>query len=220
MHLDINSKRIKFIDHVYALIYSALHGLDLTDIPIDNGINRSWLSKLNNSKSYIPFIELFYKLLEPYCRYMRVLAIDSTFIKTLMNGSGNYKDESNEMKIHVPAIVFPFTVPLNAYISSANVNDSSLFNNILGDIDSKMLYSSILVFDLGYYHLERFKLLANKNILSISRIKRNAIYTESRTVNGHERVEMNNGLNLRIVRVDIYGVEYKYIINIRVSHIS
>ena len=85
MHLDINSKMIKFIDHVYALIYSALHGCDLKDTSIDNGI----------SKSYLPFIQLFYKLLEPYIRahdfrvysrYMRVLAIDSTFIKTLMNG--------------------------------------------------------------------------------------------------------------------------------------
>ena len=63
-----------------------------------------------------------------------------------------------------------------------------------------MLYSSILVFDLGYYNLERFKLLADKNILFVSRIKRNAIYSESGTVNGNEMVRMNNGLNLRIVR--------------------
>ena len=68
MHLDINSKRIGFIDHVYALIYSALHGCDLTDTFIDNGISRSWLSKLNNNKSYIPFIQLFYKLLNPYIK--------------------------------------------------------------------------------------------------------------------------------------------------------
>ncbi len=223
MHLDINSKRIGFIDHVYALIYSALHRYDLTDTSIDSGISKSWLSKLNNNKSYIPFIQLFYKLLEPYIkahdyrvysRYMRVLAIDSTFIKTLMNGSGSYKGESDGMKIHVPAIVFPFTVPLNAYISSANVNDSSLFDNILGDIDNKMLYSSILVFDLGYYNLDRFRLLADKNILFVSRIKRNAVYTESGAVNGHEIVRMNNGLNLRIVRVDVGGVEYKYITDI------
>ena len=45
MNLDINSKRIKFIDHVYALIYSALHGYDLTDTSIDNGISRSWLQQ-------------------------------------------------------------------------------------------------------------------------------------------------------------------------------
>ena len=223
IHLDLNSKRIKIIDHIYALIYSALHKYDLTDTSIANGISKSWMPKLNNNKSYIPFIELFYKLLKPYIkahdyrvysRYMRVLAVDYTFIKTFMNGFGNYKWESNGMKIHVPAIVFPFTVPLNAYISSANVNDSSLFDNIINNIDDKMLYSSILVFDLGYYNLERFGLLANKNILFVSRIKRNAVYIESGTVNGHEMIEMNNGLNLRIVRVNVDGIEYKYITNI------
>jgi hypothetical protein len=223
MHLDLNSKKIKFIDHVYALIYSALHRYDLTDTSIDNGISKSWLSKLNNNKSYIPFIQLFYKLLDPYIkahdymvysRYMHVLAIDSTFIKTLMNGSGSYKGESDGMKIHVPAIVFPFTVPLNAYISSANVNDSPLFDNIIRALDDKILYSSILVFDLGYYNLDRFRDLAEKNILFVSRIKRNAVYTESGTVNGYEMVRMSNGLNLRIVRVNVEGVEYRYITNI------
>ena len=46
MNNDINSKKIKFMEHVYYL----------TDTSIDNGISKSWLSKLNNSKSYIPFI--------------------------------------------------------------------------------------------------------------------------------------------------------------------
>ena len=223
MNIDINSKRIKFIDHVYYLIYSALHGYDLTDTSIDNGISRSWLSKLNKNRTYIPFIQLFYSLLNPYIkahdcrvysRYMRVLAIDSTFIKTLMSGSGSYKGTSDGMKIHVPAIVFPFTVPLNAYISSANVNDSSLFDNIINNIDSKMLYSSILVFDLGYYNLERFKQLADQNILFVSRRRSNAVYSESGTLNDHEIVRMSNGLNLRIVRVDVEGTEYRYITHI------
>ena len=121
------------------------------------------------------------KLLEPYIkahdyrmysRYMRVLAVDSTFIKTLMKGSGSYKGISDGMKMHIPAIVFPFTVPMNAYISSANVSDSSLFDNIIEDMDNKILYSSILVFDLEYYNLERFKQLTGKNILFVSRCKR------------------------------------------------
>ena len=215
----ILSKKIKGSDKMRKSIYKV--GQFQTDVfaQILTGV----YTKLNNNKSYIPFIELFYKLLKPYIkahdyrvysRYMRVLAIDSTFIKTLMNGSGNYKGESDGMKIHVPAIVFPFTVPLNAYISSANVNDSSLFDNIINDIDSKMLYSSILVFDLGYYNLERFRLLTDRNVLFVSRIKRNAIYYESGTVNGHEMVEMSNGLNLRIVRANVEGVEYRYITNI------
>ena len=68
MHLDINSRRIKFIENAYALIYSALHKYDLTDTSIDNGISRSWLSKLNNNRTYIPFIQFFYKLLDPYIK--------------------------------------------------------------------------------------------------------------------------------------------------------
>ena len=53
MNIDINSKRIKFIDHVYYLIYSALHSYDLTDTSIENGISKSWLSKLNNNSIMI-----------------------------------------------------------------------------------------------------------------------------------------------------------------------
>ncbi len=81
-------------------------------------------------------------------------------------------------------------------------------------MDSKILYSSILVFDLGYYNLDRFKLLKNKNILFVSRIKKNAVYTESGRINGNEMIEMSNGLYLRIVRVNVEGIEYKYITNV------
>ena len=85
MNIDINSKRIKFIDHVYYLIYSALHGCDLTDTSIENGISKSWLSKLNNNKFYIPFIQLFYKLLNPYIKahdykmYSKYICISNRF---------------------------------------------------------------------------------------------------------------------------------------------
>ncbi len=68
IHLNINSKKIKFIDHVYYLIYIALHGYDLTDTSMGNVISKSWLSKLNSNKSYISFIQLFYKLLDPYIK--------------------------------------------------------------------------------------------------------------------------------------------------------
>ena len=43
MNIDLNSKRIKFIDRLYAIIYSALHKYDLTYTSIDNGISKSWL---------------------------------------------------------------------------------------------------------------------------------------------------------------------------------
>lgn len=77
-----------------------------------------------------------------------------------------------------------------------------------------MLYSSILVLDFGYYNLERFKLFAGENILFVSRIKRNDIYSELGRVNGDEMIRMNNGLYLRIVRVNIDRIEYRYITDI------
>lgn len=67
---------------------------------------------------------------------MHILPVDLVFIKIFMNGSGSYKGISIGMKIHVPAIIFPFTVSLNALISSANANDSSLFDDIIKDMDS------------------------------------------------------------------------------------
>ena len=103
------------------------------------------------------------------------------------------------------------------------MNDSSLFDNIIRDIDSKMLYSSILVFDLGYYNLDKFGLLADKNILFVSRIKSNTIYSITRTVNDHEMVRIGNRLNLMIVRVNVKGVGYTYItdlMNLPDSYIS
>ena len=77
-----------------------------------------------------------------------------------------------------------------------------------------MLHSSILVFDLGYYKLDRFWELADRNILVVSRIKRNAIYFESGRINGHEMAITSNGLNLRIARVNVEGIEYRYITDI------
>ena len=95
-----------------------------------------------------------------------------------------------------------------------NVNDLSLFDNIINNMDNKILYSSILVFDLGYYNLDRFRKLADKNVLFVSRIKKNAIYYESGTLNDNEIIRMSNGLYLRIVIVNVEGIQYKYITDI------
>ena len=67
---------------------------------------------------------------------------------------------------------------------------------------------------MGYYNLERFRKLADNNILFISRIKKNDVYCESGALNSHEMIRINNGLYLRIVIVNVEGAEYRYIINI------
>ncbi|WP_337860224.1 hypothetical protein [Ferroplasma sp.] len=62
-----------------------------------NNISKSQLSKLNTNRSYIPFMLLFYKFVElyikvhdykKYSRYMRLIGIDSTLLKTSIDGSG------------------------------------------------------------------------------------------------------------------------------------
>jgi IS4 transposase len=81
-------------------------------------------------------------------------------------------------------------------------------------MDDNILKSSIPVFDLRYYNLERFKELKNKNILFVSRVKRNAVYKIKGKINWHEIIEFKNGLKLRIVRININNEKYTYITNI------
>ena len=137
MNIDINSKRIKFIDHLYALIYSALHKYDLTDTSIDNGISKSWLSKLNNNKSFIPFIEPFYKLLKPYKRahgyrvygrYMRVLAIDSTSLNGMIIQIFSYITEYIIVNMIMESIGIMVSFP--ELIRGIRHGNISYFNNI------------------------------------------------------------------------------------------
>jgi hypothetical protein len=166
------------------------------------------------------FLKLLYGYIKAhdykmYSKYMRIIGIDSTFIKTFINGSGKYHGTNiNGIKIHTSSIVYPYIIPIGFKLSSANENDSRFFNDLLKSMDDNIINSSILVFDLGYYNLERFKELKNKNILFVSRVKRNAVYESIDEINGHEIIEFKNGLKLRIVRAMINNEEYTYITNI------
>ena len=51
-----------------------------------------------------------------------------------------------------------------------------MFDKIIKNIVGNILKGSILVFDLGYYDLERFKNLDKKCILFFTRIKSNIKY--------------------------------------------
>jgi hypothetical protein len=55
---------------------------------------------------------------------MRIIGIDSTFIKTFINGSGKcYGTNINGIKIHTSSIVYPYIIPIGFKLSSANEND-------------------------------------------------------------------------------------------------
>ncbi|WP_337859875.1 IS4 family transposase [Ferroplasma sp.] len=166
---------------------------------------------------FYKFVELYIKAhdYKKYSRYMRLIGIDSTLLKTSIKGSGKYHGtEINGIKIHTSSVLYPYIMPLNISISSANKNDSLFLNELLDKMDDKILYSSILVFDLGYYNLEKFQELKDKNILFVSRIKKNAVYESIGEINNHEIIRFNNGLTLRIVRVNINNMEYDYITSI------
>jgi len=79
------------------LIDSIIKNKDLTDTALH--YNKSQLSKLDLKRLYQIFIELFYMLLYPYImghnfrlynKFLSIISIDSTFIKTRIRGSGIY----------------------------------------------------------------------------------------------------------------------------------
>ncbi|MGC8580394.1 MAG: IS4 family transposase [bacterium] len=151
-----------------------------------------------------------------YNKFLSIISIDSTFIKTKIRESGIYsrKDKrENGIKMHT-ALFFPLTIPLEAIITPANISDSSMFDEIIENIDGNILKGSILVFDLGYYDSERFKILDEMGILFVTRIKSNVKYEIISRNGNFEIIRLSNGCTLRFVMIEKCKEEYEYITNI------
>ena len=133
------------------------------------------------------------------------MAIDSTFIETIVKGSGIYQREKkrNGIKVHIAAKTGNYALPLKAIITPANVNDSKVFDDLLWHINECISSNTVLTFDLGYYSYGRFKELKEKGINFVSRIKKNADYTviKEETFNS-KIVRFKNGSELRLVSGD------------------
>ena len=112
------------------------------------------------------------------------------------------------------ALFFPLTIPLESIITPANINDSSMFDEIIKNIDGNILKGSILVFDLGYYDSERFKTLDEKGILFVTRIKSNIKYEIIGRKGNSEIIRLSNGCTLRLVTITKGKEDYEYITNI------
>jgi len=105
------------------LINSIIKNKDLMDTALHYNVSKSQLSKLDLQMSYQIFVELFYMLLYPYImghnfqlcnKFLSIISIDSTFIKTKIRGSGIYSRYGNRedgIKMHT-ALFFPLTIPL------------------------------------------------------------------------------------------------------------
>ena len=223
--VDEYSKKIDLLDHALMMVQSAIYHKDLTDLAMDNSVSKSQLSKLDTGRPYQVFVELFYNLVYPYImahnyslysRFLNIIGIDSTFIRTAIKESGKYRREKTEtgIKIHEAAVLFPFTLPLESLATPANLNDSPVFDEVLDSIDPDLVKQSILTFDLGYYNLDRFMDLKERNIMFVTRIKKNASYTVLKTYAHSSIVRFRNGLTLRLVSMEIDGEKKDYITDI------
>ena len=228
--IDSYSKKFNLSAHLSILAKGILNHNDLTDMAYNNGISKSQLSKLNNKRPYSIFEKVFYSILNTFIKSHRydvyhdyidrlysILAIDSTFIETIVKGSGIYQREKrrNGIKVHTAAIVSPYTLPLKAIITPANVHDSKVFDDLLWHINEYIFDNTVLTFDLGYYDLYRFMELKEKGINFVSRVKKNADYTiiKEETFNS-KIVRFRNGLELRLVSLDINNKRREYITDI------
>ena len=228
--IDSYSKKFNLSTHLSILAKGILNHNDLTDIAYNNGISKSQLSKLNNKRPYSIFEKVFYSILNTFIKSHRydiyhnyidrlysILAIDSTFIETMAKGSGIYQREKrrNGIKIHTAAKTEPYPLPLKAMITPANVHDSKVFDDLLWHINEYIFDNTVLTFDLGYYDLYRFMELKEKGINFVSRVKKNADYTiiKEETFNS-KIVRFRNGLELRLVSLDINNKRREYITDI------
>ena len=223
--VDEYSKRIGLLEHAVLLVQSAIQRQDLTDISLDNNVSKSQISKLDTGRPYQLFVEIFYELVYPYImahnyamyrRFLGIIGIDSTFIRTAIRESGIYKRKKTEegIKVHQAAMVFPMGIPLESAVTPANLNDSPEFEMLLENIDPALVKGSILTFDLGYYDLDRFRKLKEDGIKFVTRIKRNARYEVLKTYAHSSIIRFRNNLVLRLVSMEIKGEKKDYITDI------
>lgn len=227
--IDEYSKHMDLLEHTLLLAQCAIDHEDITDVSLDNGVSKSQISKLDNSRSYQAFAGIFYELLNhemrahnlsSYGRFLRILGMDSTFIRTSIREAGKYRRTRTDegIKVHMPAILFPATIPLDPMITSANLNDSPVMDKILESLEDaygeSFLKSSITVFDLGYYDLERFIILKMKGYPFVTRIKKNAVFDVMKEYAHSRIIRFRNGLELRLVTLIVHGEERNYLTDI------
>lgn len=111
-----------------------------------------------------------------YSRFLSIMGIDSTFIRTRIKESEKYRRQKTEngIKMYEAAVVFPFTMPVESLVTPANLNDSPEVYRIIDGIDPDLVRQSILTFDLGDYDLERFRKLKEESVRFVTQIKKNA----------------------------------------------
>ena len=143
-------------------------------------IYRSTFSDANNNRPYQIYEELFYQLLGRYtCNFTstkrklknKLYSIDATVIGLCLNlfGWAKFRSTKAGIKLHV-RLDHDGYIPDFAVVTSAKVHESQvkrIFNLPSG---------SMVTFDKGYNDYHLFKMLDDKGILFVARLKDNANY--------------------------------------------
>ena len=181
-------------------------------------ISKSQLSKVNKKRDYRAFVWAFYELIDLIWRDrkhwrmkrgLKIIGLDSTFIvwksKYSKFGYCGLTGETEEgIRIHTSALLEPLTIPLTVMITPGDVHDSLEFDDLLEDSNVFIdLRNVVLVFDKGYWKLNRFKKLGEKGYRFITPMKINTKYEVlSKKIEGKisdETIKLSNGSIFRSV---------------------
>jgi hypothetical protein len=196
-------------------------------------VSKSQLSKVNKKRDYRAFVWAFYELIDRIWRDrkhwrmkrdLKVLGIDSTFIiwksKYSKFGYCGLTGETEEgIKIHTSALLEPLTIPLTVMITPGNVHDSLEFDNLLEDSNVFVdLHEVVLVFDKGYWKLNRFKELNDNGYRFVTAMKINTKYDVlSEKIEGKisdETIRLSNGSIFRSVTFYTEEGNERYLTNL------
>ncbi|BAB59830.1 TVG0696684 [Thermoplasma volcanium GSS1] len=151
--MNTYSKKFNLSNHLLILVTGIINKKDLTDTAYRNNISKSQLSKLNNNRSHNIFENMFYSILNAFIKahkydvykdiidkLFNIITIDSTFIETLIKGSGIDQREKrkNGIKLHISALT-NIKLPLKSIITLANIHDTKIFDALLNNIKEYIL---------------------------------------------------------------------------------
>jgi len=143
-------------------------------------ICRSTFSDANNNRPYQIYENLFYRLLGRYkCNFKsknrklknKLYSIDATVVSLCLNlfGWAKFRSTKAGIKLHI-RLDHDSCIPSFAVITDACTHESRVRK--MFDLPA----GSIVVFDRGYNDYRLFKLLNDKGILFVTRLKDNADY--------------------------------------------
>lgn len=243
--IDLYSKKLDLLSHLEMMVWSsikdceklrelsdALKGADAKKDGLVQ-ISSSRLSKVNKTRDYrisvLTFYELIYSMrkyhiLWKFKRKLKILGIDSSFIKinryfARRGYSSSTKSVEKGIKIHVGALLGKLTLPLTAMITPGDVSEQKEFDYVLDDCSIMIdLSKVILVFDKGYWNFDRFADLTEKEIRFITPMKKGTAYevlSERNWKNiSDKRIKLSNGLELRLIQVETEEENGEYLTNI------